>query len=307
MYSGPIIDTLLHTPWLGPPGASDPRGDVVDWSGDARLRRVMQTFQHETTPGDSEGNLTRDQLLKEMEGAQVERAVIPAKVYYPTSVASVKSLHEVMADFVGGTQDKLMAVGTIVPPESGPGSYWDVLQTTEMLTETVNKFGFVGTHIVPASWAMPPNHKWFYPLYAKCVELRVAVFVHVGMPGPLWPMGPNNPQYLDEVALAFPDLTIIAHHIGDPWTDISVRLAARHQNVYICTSAWMPIRYPHHLVEFMRGTWHGTPGSKKVLFASDFPLLDMKKTTDQARALDISDDGLADFLYNNARRLFWPE
>jgi predicted TIM-barrel fold metal-dependent hydrolase len=53
-------------------------------------------------------------------------------------------------------------------------------------------------------------------LYAKCVELGLWLFVYVGMPGPLWPMMPNDPTVLDEVALAFPDLKIIAHHGGDP-------------------------------------------------------------------------------------------
>jgi predicted TIM-barrel fold metal-dependent hydrolase len=152
---------------------------------------------------------------------------------------------------------------------------------------------------------MAPNHKWFYPLYAKLVELGMALFVHVGMPGPLWPMQPHDPAHLDEVALAFPELRIIAHHIGDPWTDMSVRLAAKHPHVYICTSAWSPKRYPEPLMEFLRGRWHGTAGSDKVLYASDHPLLDMQRATTDARAMELPDPKLAAVLHGNVQRLFW--
>ncbi len=163
----------------------------------------------------------------------------------------------------------------------------------------------VGVHITPSPWGLPPNDRWYYPLYAKCSELRLALFAYVGMPGPLWPMGPNDPVHLDDVALAFPDLTIIAHHIGDPWTDMAVRLAARHPNFYICTSAWVPKAYPPALMAFMAGRWHGTPGCEKVVFASDYPLLDLQRTVRSARALALPDAGLASILHGNAQRLFF--
>jgi predicted TIM-barrel fold metal-dependent hydrolase len=152
---------------------------------------------------------------------------------------------------------------------------------------------------------MPPNHKWLYPALATCAELDLAVFVHIGAPGPLWPMELQNPAHLDEVALAFPTLRLIAHHIGDPWTDISVRLAARHKNFYICTSAWSPKRYPSDLMEFLKGSWHGVRGADKVIYASDFPLLDLERTTRDARALALPDDSLRSVLFDNANKLFW--
>jgi len=119
-------------------------------------------------------------------------------------------------------------------------------------------------------------------------------------------MGPNDPAHLDDVALAFPDLVIVAHHIGDPWTDMAVRLAARHANLYICTSAWSPKAYPPSLLEFMAGRWHGTRGSDKVIFASDYPLLDLQKTTEAARALALPEADLRRILHGNARALLFP-
>ena len=39
-YDRPVVDTFLHTPWLGGDDRADPRDDV-DWHGDPRLARVM--------------------------------------------------------------------------------------------------------------------------------------------------------------------------------------------------------------------------------------------------------------------------
>ena len=56
----------------------------------------------------------------------------------------------------------------------------------------------------------------------------------------------------------------------------------------------------------MKGKWHGTFGSEMVMFASDYPILDIEKATAAARRMDLSEAQLRDFLYGNAQRLFWP-
>ncbi|MDT7554345.1 MAG: uncharacterized protein QOI16_2881 [Pseudonocardiales bacterium] len=301
-YGGPVVDAFLHTPWLGGDDPADPRGDRVDWTGDPRLARVMHTFRHEEAE-----SLTAKQLLAAMDEAGTERAVLPAKVYYAATEAGVRAVHREIGVLVAESGGRLAGLATLVPPELGPGTYWDVMQNVRVVQDAHDEHGFVGVHVTPSPWGMPPNHKWFYPAYAKCAELGMALFVHVGMPGPLWPMAHHDPSHLDEVALAFPDLTIVAHHIGDPWTDMSVRLAARHPHFYICTSAWSPKRYPKELMDFMGGRWHGTPGCGKVLFASDFPLLDIGRATADARALPLAEEQLRAVLHDNANRLFWGE
>ncbi len=305
-YDGPVIDAFLHTPWLGGDDPSSPRGDRVDWTGDTRLQRVMRTFHHLDEEGRPVPSLKVDEILSAMDANGVSKALLPAKVYYAATDRGVRALHRELAALVAASGGRLKGIATIPPPELGPGTYWDVMQTVRTVQHAKHEYGFVGVHLTPSPWGMPPNHKWFYPVYAACVELDLAVFVHVGAPGPLWPMEHQDPIHLDEVALAFPDLRIIAHHIGDPWTDISVRLAARHPNVYICTSAWSPKRYPDELIKFMQGHWHGTPGAERVLFASDFPLLDLQRATRDARALPLSTTQLRNVLHDNAERLFWP-
>lgn len=52
------------------------------------------------------------------------------------------------------------------------------------------------------------------------------------------------PQYIDEIALNFPSLSIICGHIGFPWTQEMIGVAWKHPNVYIDTSAYLPKYYP---------------------------------------------------------------
>jgi predicted TIM-barrel fold metal-dependent hydrolase len=306
-YAGPIVDAFLHTPWLGGDDPADPRGDTVDWHGDARLQRVMDTFHHVDASGKPVERLALPALLGELDATGTSAALLPAKVYYRSTERGVRAVHRELGALARHSAGRLKGIATIVPPELGPGTYWDVMQNVRVLRDAHREHGFVGVHVTPSPWGMPPNHKWFYPVYAACVDLGLALFVHVGMPGPLWPMEHHDPAHLDEVALAFPELRIIAHHIGDPWTDMAVRLAARHPHFYICTSAWIPKRYPQVLLDFIGSGWHGTPGSKKVLFASDFPLLDIRRVARAARALPFDEPILEDFLHDNARRLFWGD
>ena len=304
MYEGPIVDAFLHSPWIGGPG-QPPRADLVPWTDDKRLRRVMHTFHHSGEPGREIARLALREVLAAMDQAGVERGLLAAKVYYPTTLDRLHSLHRELAALCATAEGRLRWIATVLPPEHGPGSYWDLMQNGRILQELVGDPYLVGVHITPSPWGLPPNDRWYYPLYAKCVELDLKLFTYVGMPGPLWPMGPNNPEHLDEVALAFPELFIIAHHIGDPWTDMAVRLAARHERFFICTSAWSPKAYPKSLIEFMGGRWHGTRGSDKVIFASDYPLLDLLKTTRAARGLALDGADLERILHGNANAMLF--
>lgn len=307
VYDGPIIDAFLHSPWIGEADREGdvPRADVVPWTDDPRLRRVMSTFHHPHEPGGATPRLTLAQVLTALDTACVAGGILAGKVYYPTTGERLDRLHDELSALSARSGGSLKWLATILPPEHGPGTYWDLMRNPRIIEGVQDRPGLVGVHITPSPWGLPPNDRWYYPLYARCVELGLSLFTYVGMPGPLWPMGPNDPSHLDDVALAFPDLVIVAHHIGDPWTDMSVRLAARHPNFYICTSAWSPKAYPKPLLEFMGGRWHGTPGSEKVLFASDYPLLDLDKTISAARALGLPEPALKRVLFDNAHELFF--
>jgi hypothetical protein len=168
------------------------------------------------------------------------------------------------------------------------------------LERAVKDLGFKALRMLPWLWNRPPNDRFYFPLYVKCIELGIPFCTQAGHTGPLMPSEPGRPiPYLDEVALIFPELKIVAGHIGYPWTDEMIALAWKHANVFIDTSAHLPRYYPPQLVQFMK-----TNGQDKVLFATDFPMLAFEKCTEQALALDLPPPVQAKFLAGNAQAVF---
>ena len=168
------------------------------------------------------------------------------------------------------------------------------------LRRCVRQLGFRGLRIVPWLWGLPPDDRRYYPLYVECIELDIPFCLQVGHTGPLLTSEPGRPiPYLEHVALEFPELRIVAGHIGAPWTQEIMSLATKCANVYIDTSAYKATRYPADFVEFMRGR-----GAKKVMFGSNYPMLTAAACLEGLDALGLSDDARAAFLSGNARRVF---
>jgi len=149
-------------------------------------------------------------------------------------------------------------------------------------------------------WQLPPDHRLYYPLYVACIDLGVPFCLQVGHAGPRLPSEPGRPfPYLDQVAYDFPELTIVGGHIGYPWTEEMIALATKYPNVYIDTSAYKPSRYPETLVRFMR-----RHGRKKVLFGSNFPMIQPADCLSQIDDLILDDEAKTLFLGGNAARIF---
>lgn len=168
------------------------------------------------------------------------------------------------------------------------------------LRRAVKQLGFRGLRLLPWLWGLPPNDRRYYPLYAECIELGVPFCLQVGHTGPLRSSEPGRPiPYLDEVALDFPELVIVAGHIGYPWTDEMISLATKYPNVHIDTSAWKPSRFPPSFAHYLRGH-----GRRKVLFGSNYPMLLPSACLAEVDALGLDDETKALFLHANAERVF---
>jgi len=168
------------------------------------------------------------------------------------------------------------------------------------LRRAVRDLGFKALRVVPWLWKLPPNDKLYYPLYVECIELGIPFCTQVGHTGPLMPSETGRPvPYLDEVALTFPDLRIVAGHIGHPWTDEMIGVAWKHDNVFIDTSAYLPAYYPPQLLQFLR-----TYGKNKVMFGSNFPQLPLDRCMQQVAAMQLPAEIQSKFLFENAERVF---
>jgi predicted TIM-barrel fold metal-dependent hydrolase len=168
------------------------------------------------------------------------------------------------------------------------------------LRRCVRDLGFKGLRVVPWLWELPPNDRRYYPLFAECVELGVPFCTQVGHTGPLRSSETGRPiPYLDDVALDFPELLIVAGHIGYPWTEEMIALARKYPNVYIDTSAYTAKRYPPELVRYLLGG-----GRRKVMFGTNYPMISPEKALEGLAALGLDEEARALFLRGNAQRVF---
>jgi len=168
------------------------------------------------------------------------------------------------------------------------------------LERAVVQLGLRALRVIPWLWDRPPDDRLYYPLYARCIELGIPFCTQIGHTGPAMPSEPGRPiPYLDRVALDFPELVIVAGHLGHPWTDEAMGLAWKHDNLYLDTSAHAPRYYPDALVRFM-----ATYGSEKVLFGTNYPQLPLERCAAEARALHLSDEAMQGFLRTNALHVF---
>lgn len=159
--------------------------------------------------------------------------------------------------------------------------------------------GFKAIRVLPWLWELPPTHPTYYPVYVTCCQLNVPFCLQIGHTGPLMSSEVGRPIYMDRVCLDFPDLKVVGGHIGYPWTDEAIALATKHRNFYIDTSAYTCKRYPRQLVEFMQGH-----GRKKVLFGSNYPMIEPKKCLDGLAGLGLDKEAEAMFLAGNAVKVF---
>ena len=175
------------------------------------------------------------------------------------------------------------------------------MEAVRELRRRVRDDGFVGLRMLPWLWDAPPTDRRYYPLYAECVELGVPFCTQVGHTGPLRPSETGRPiPYIDQIAIDFPELTIVCGHVGYPWTEEMVAVARKHPNVYIDTSAYTVRRFPPELVAFMKTR----TGGRKVLFGSNFPMIGPAHCLEGLDDLQLSEAIRADFLGGNAERIF---
>ncbi len=176
----------------------------------------------------------------------------------------------------------------------------DPVRAVRELRRCVTELGFKGLRAVPWLWGLPPNDRRYYPLYAACVELGVPFCTQVGHTGPLRSSETGRPiPYLDDVALDFPDLVIVAGHIGYPWTEEMVALARKYPNVHIDTSAYTARRYPPELVRYLR-----SDGRNKVMFGTNWPMIAPEKALEGIDDLELDPEACNRFLSANARAVF---
>jgi predicted TIM-barrel fold metal-dependent hydrolase len=179
------------------------------------------------------------------------------------------------------------------------------MEAVRKITRAVDEFGVRGVSMFPSGLKppVPLDHKYWYPIYAKCVELGLPVFTTVGVPGPRVPMKAQYVGLLDEVCYDFPDLTVVMRHGAEPWVDLAVKLLLKWPNLYYSTSAFAPKYWPDEIIRFAN-----TRGADKVIYGGYFPAgLELERIFSEMDQVPFKDEVWPQFLRDNAAKVLGIE
>lgn len=265
---------------------------VIDaWAQHPTLRHsqdeMFDSLRRWTKAPKPETALPLSVTLAAMAAGGVSQALISAW-YGPRKVLIS---NDEVAEFVAEAGGHLVGVGSadITRPMS---AVREVRRCVEVL-------GFKAIRVLPWMFEIPPTDRLFYPIYAACCDLGVPFCTQIGHTGPLMSSEVGRPIYLDRVALDFPDLVIVAGHIGYPWTEEAIAVSTKHENVYIDTSAYTVRRYPPELVRYLK-----TNGKTKVMFGTNYPMIAPVAALEGLDDLQLNGETQAMFLHANAKRVF---
>jgi uncharacterized protein len=139
-------------------------------------------------------------------------------------------------------------------------------------------------------------------LYSLCQERRVPVMFHTGTS--IFPGARNvfaDPMPIDDVAIDFPELTIILAHAGRPlYGDTAVFLARRHANVWLDLSGIPPASLPKYVPRL-------ASLSSKALWGTDWPspgVVSMSANVAAFQELGLAPVQQESILWGNATRIF---
>jgi predicted TIM-barrel fold metal-dependent hydrolase len=234
-----------------------------------------------------------DEFVAYMDAADMDVVMIPSAKMgsYETGQLIWDVKEEQVIELAEAAPGRILGLFGIDPREGVSG--------TRRLEESVKSGIFVGAHLHPYGFNLPVNHRKFYPFYAKCAELGVPVVMQVGHSAERMPSEMGRPIHIDDIALDFPELTIVGAHTGWPWVEELIALAWKHRNVYIGTSAHHPKYWDPSLVQFANSR-----GKGKVLFGSDYPVMDYKDALSALAALPLKEANRDLVLSGAARSVF---
>ena len=170
-----------------------------------------------------------------------------------------------------------------------------------------------------------PDSKEFYPYYELCTQLGIPITIHQGFTSRFKHVKYARPVHVDKVAADFPELKIILAHVGTPWVDEALMIAAKNPNVSVDVSGWQIFasRVPVKVHRMIADAKLLRVFPSRMLWGSDFPLFEHAMPLDKwveffinLRLPDalvdqgypqVTDDEIESVMWRNAARLIFGE
>lgn len=211
---------------------------------------------------------TRDQHSGQTPRADIARHQAASEPVSKTFVLGFRSHYleanvpnDHIADYVRQRPDALIGFAGVDP--SRPKEAIDELRRAH------DELGMKGVSIWPAAQDFHPASSSAMRVYAEISRLGMPVMIHQDVRASAnSKMEFARPYLVDEVAREFPDMRIIISQMGYPWTEETIILLVKHQNVFADISGLVHRGWTayHTLLSAYQAGVMGT-----LLFGSDFP------------------------------------
>ena len=234
-------------------------------------------------------------LIHLMDEAGVDLAILPAEDAETTM--GMVTPNQTVAKFVEKAPDRFIGMAGIDPHKG--------MKALDELVHAVKDLGMKALCLEPWLHKINSNDKLYYPIYAKCVELDIPVWIHSSLNFvPQLKMDFGRPVYLDEVAGHFPELKIIAGHGGWPWVNELMAVLWRHDNVFMDISAINPAYMTKPGSGWESLLCYGNSLLQdRVLFGTSWPARQFKESVDGVMALPLKEEVKKKWLGGNAKKL----
>ncbi len=239
-----------------------------------------------------------DEVVADFQANGIEAVLVAFDIESTTGAPACTS------EYVAGMRDRhpetfVQAWGTVDPLRG-------MSVAIDEAVRAVRDHGVLGFHFHPIVGGYSVDEPELAPLFDAIDGLGVPVMIDVGTTG----MGAGmpggggarvrhaHPMAVDELAAAFPAMTIIAAHPGWPWVEEMTAVALHKGNVYWELSGWAPRHFPPALKTDVRGRLQD-----KIMFGSDYPSLPLERVLREWDELGYSDEVMEKVFHANAERV----
>lgn len=204
-------------------------------------------------------------LISEMDDAGIDKtviAVLDLGIELGEAKVPVERINEIYAEVSNRYPERIVSFVGVDPRRDN---------AVEMVERGVLQWGMKGLKLDPAA-GFYPNDEICYPLYKKASELDIPVLFHTGATIPPFRNKYAQPIYLDDISLDFPDLTIIAAHMGFGWWQELASMISKRSGMITDISGWQQNALRHYptFVRTLREMMY-LVGASNMMFATDGP------------------------------------
>jgi hypothetical protein len=261
------------------------------------LRTAEELAQQKATWNSTPAFVTEDEMAADFRQSDV-RAVLDFGFTKFMPLGEAAPIHDYGFETERAHPDVILGHWIHIDPHTGAEGVRELRRCIDQAP------GFLG-FAVSGSGSGPASDPAWKPFLDLCTEARIPALVFVGTTG----LGAGlrggggirlddcHPRHLDDVAVKYPDLTIVAARPGWPWQTETIAVLMHKRNIWYDLHGWSP-KY------FTADLKHEIPRRlrERILFGADYPLFTYERLVRDWRNEGYSEEVLAAVFHDNAER-----